>query len=474
MTTQFFRNPSARRVALWLTLAVTLILVAISPTLASTTRADALRNTETPTPTMPIIGTYVTPSTPPLIAIPAALPTPKPSGDDVVTVLMLGSDTVTAHNASRTDVMVLVSIDRTVGSVTMMQLPRDLFVYVPNYTMTKLNTVMNSGNVDGNGSATDSTAGVKLLEATLLYNFGIKVDFYAHVNFVDFENLIAKMNGLDISVDCAIQDYRLKNNGAVDYTKAENYELYTLPMGFQHLSPYMALWYVRTRASSSDFDRGRREMDVLRAIWRQAKTAGLLNQVTSLWPEAQQIVETNMTLQDILGFVPAALNLQPEKIQRIQLTLNKDFVTGPASLGTYGLIPIPDAMQTEVQNFVMPPPANRLNGETPTVEIGAWLGIKGMDQAAADRLAWNGFGSKVLGSDGMVNRANTVIYDYTGNAKPSSLQALIKLLRASAASVIEKPDPNRTVDFRVEVGRDYASCLYALPSNVSVTPQPAK
>ena len=74
----------------------------------------------------------------------------------------------------------------------------------------------------------------------------------------------------------------------------------------------------------------------------------------------------------------------------------------------------------------------------------------------------------------MVKRDITTIYDYTGNAKPSSLQALIKLLRASPASVVEKPDPNRTVDFHVEVGRDYASCLYALPSNVTVTPQPAK
>ena len=469
MITSSPRRLITHRGLLALLLSGTVALLAALPLLTHTpTDAQALYSAITATPTMPIIGTYVTPSTPPPIAIPAALPTPNPSGDDVVTILLLGSDTVTANNASRTDVMVLVAIDRTVGSVTMMQLPRDLFVYVPNQTMVKLNTVMNTGNVHDNG------AGAKLLEATLLYNFGIKVDFYAHVNFVNFEDLIAKMNGLNISVDCAIQDYRLKDNGAVDYTKAENYELYTMPMGFQHLNSYMALWYVRTRASSSDFDRGRREMDVLRAIWRQAKTAGLLAQVTTLWPEAQQIVDTDMTLQDILGFVPAALSLQPEKIQRIQLTLNKDFFTGPASLGTYGLIPVPAAMQTEVQNFVLPPPANRLNGETPTVEIGAWLGIKGMDQAAADRLAWNGFSAKVLGSDGMVNRQNTIIYDYTGNAKPSSLQALIKLLRASPASVVEKPDPNRSVDFHVEVGRDYASCLYALPSAAGITPQPAK
>ncbi|MHB8625007.1 MAG: LCP family protein [Aggregatilineales bacterium] len=459
---------SLRHIALWLALGLALLGVAVSPALAHTPVSQAaVRGTNTPWPTMPIIGTYTTPIKTPPIPIPPAMPTPKPSGDDIVVVMLLGSDTITPGAASRTDVIVLVAIDRTVGSVTMMQLPRDLYVYIPNHSMDKINTIMNTGNVDGG-----TGGGAKLLADTLLYNFGIKVDFYAHVNFVEFQDLIGKLGGLDISVDCAIQDFRLKSP-TLNYNDPNSWELYTLPMGFRHLDPYMSLWYVRTRASSSDFDRGRREMDVLRAIWREAKGAGLLNQVTTLWPEAQKIVETDMSLQDILGFVPAALSLQPEHIQRIQLQLYKDFTVGK-NLGYYALVPNRDAFQTAVQNFVLPPPQNRLNGEAPTVQIGAALPLHGLDQVAADRLAWDGFASNVIGTEGVVNRAATVIYDYTGNAKPSSLQTMMKELRVPAGDVIQQPDPNRTVDFRVEIGHDYANCLYALPSGSTVTPQPNK
>jgi hypothetical protein len=124
-----------------------------TPTLTRTptsTRTPTLTRTPTvtptPIPTMVILGTYVTPVVPPLTAIPLAAPAPIPSGDDVVTVLLLGSDTVTHTSASRTDVIILLSIDRTAQSVTMLHIPRDLFVYVPNYTMTKINTVVNYGN----------------------------------------------------------------------------------------------------------------------------------------------------------------------------------------------------------------------------------------------------------------------------------------------------------------------------------------
>src|SRR5581483_984995 len=191
--------------------------------------------TPTPVPTMVILGTYTTPVVPPLTAIPPAAPSPMPSGDDVVTVLLLGSDTVSHTSASRTDVIMLLSIDRTAQTVTMLHIPRDLYVYVPNYTMVKINTVVNYGNTTfGPGG------GAKLMKDTILYNLGIKVNFYARVDFAQFEDLIAKLGGLDISVDCAIQGYRLKSPD-LDYTKEENYELYTLPVGQHHLNPYMAL-----------------------------------------------------------------------------------------------------------------------------------------------------------------------------------------------------------------------------------------
>src|SRR5260221_828996 len=288
-------------------------------------------NTATLPPTMVILGTYQTPVQPPVTEIPPMAATPVASGDDIVTVLLLGSDTITPGAVARTDVIILLAINRTANTVTMLHLPRDLFVYAPNYTMAKINTIMNYGNVTyGPGG------GAKLIEDTILYNFGIKVNFYARVDFVEFQNLIGKLGGLDISVECAIQGNKLKSP-ELGVTKAENYELYTLPIGFRPLNPYTALWYVRSRGSSSDFQRGDRQMDVLRAIWRQARNAGILAQITTLWPEAQKIVETDMTLQDVLGLVPTAFNVDPASIQRIDLTSGAQFKQWyTADTGSYG------------------------------------------------------------------------------------------------------------------------------------------
>jgi LCP family protein required for cell wall assembly len=370
--------------------------------------------------------------------------------------------------AARTDVIIVLAIDRTANTVSMIHIPRDMLVYAPNYTMTKINTIVHYGNQTyGPGG------GAKLMKETLLYNFGIKVDFYARVDFVEFQALIAKLGGLEISADCAIQGHRLKSPD-LPYNEESSWELYTLPIGFHKLSPYMALWYVRARGSSSDFDRGRRQIEVLRAMWRQAKAAGLFAQITSLWPEAQKLVETDMQLSDILGLVPTGLAVDPANIQRIELQQDVHFKPWYTSdTGSYALIPRPEAWKNAVQYLVQPPPANRLGGESPTVEVSASLRLKGYDVVAADRLAWEGFSARAIGQESAVDRDQTVVYDYTGNAKPASLKTILSALRINASSVIQKPDPNRTVDFRVEMGRSYGrSCLLEIPQTAQPEPGP--
>jgi hypothetical protein len=288
------------------------------------------------------------------------------------------------------------------------------------------------------------------------------------VNFVGFQHIIAKLGGLDIGIDCAIQDYKLKDP-KLDYSVWSNFELYTLPVGFRRLDPYTALWYVRVRHSTGDIDRGRRQMQVLRAIWRKAKNAGLLTQITELWPEADKFVDTDLTLPDVLGMLPVALAVEPERIQRMNIGLTTHFDQWYTSDdGQYALLPKPDVWQKTMQDFVSPPPANRLGGESPTVEFGAAFPIDGYDQTAADTLAWEGFATTVLGKEGITRRDATIVYDYTGGAKVKSLNVLMKALRIDQGQVTSQPDPNRTVDFRVEMGKDYASCLHALPAEFIV------
>lgn len=420
----------------------------------------------TPEPTLVIMGTYITPIYTPVTAIPPAMPTPVPSGDDVVTVLLLGSDTTLSEIASRTDVIIAVAINRTRGTVSMIHFPRDLFVYVPNYTMSKINTVFQYGNQTyGPGE------GAKLLKETIMYNFGIDINFYARVDFNEFQEIIGQLGGLDITVDCAVQGNRLLSP-ELDKEDPANYEVYTLNIGAHKLDPYMALWYVRARGSSSDIDRGRRQMEVLRAIWRQARAAGLVAQATVLWPQVQNIVETDMSLADVIGLAPLALSIDPANVQRIAVRQKEHFEEWyTADTGSFVWLPVREGWQTAVQNFALPPAQNRLGGESPTIEVGASAALAGYDLTAADRLSWEGFTVTLLANGSVANHDDIVVYDYTGGAKPSSLETLRKALRIGPNNIVNQPDPNATVDFRVEMGRSYgSSCMYSLPLTDQVEP----
>ncbi len=126
------------------------------------------------------------------------------------------------------------------------------------------------------------------------------------------------------------------------------------------------------------------------------------------------------------------------------------------------LLPNRDTLLPMLRNFLLPATPNRLARQSARVEIvdAAWYGPDFI-RVAADRLAWEGFSATLADGLGPIQRDWTVIYDYTGQSKGSPLPELERLLRVADEQVIVEPDPNRTVDYRVELGAMYNSCIYA-------------
>jgi len=181
---------------------------------------------------------------------------------------------------------------------------------------------------------------------------------------------------LEVSVDCAISDWRLKSP-ELDPAVEENWEYYTLPIGPKRLTPYMALWYVRSRKTTSDLDRGRRQMDVLRAMWYQARQQGLFAQVTQLWPEAVEIIETDMTLTDVLSLVPLAITLDMSNIARYSGVRGVHYIpyVTPGD-GRDVVLPNREALLPMIADFLTPPTDNRLGRNLASVEVvdaSGWL-----------------------------------------------------------------------------------------------------
>lgn len=410
-----------------------------------------------------------TPSLSPTPVIPIPPPVEPLEDDDAIqNILLLGADT-SASKLARTDVLIVVSINRRAGSVALWHVPRDLFVYIPGATMDRVNVVYQLGAADGGGAP----GAFKLLQETFLYNFGLPIDHYALVNFTDFQTIISWLGGLAVSVDCAIEDWRLIDP-TLDPSLEESWEKFILPIGKRTLSPEMALWYVRSRQSTSDFDRGRRQMDVLRAIWQQARAQGLFEQLTTLGPELLEIVETDMSLGDLAGYVPLALALEPPQIVRYGGSPGAEYQSFlTPDDGRAVQLPVRAALIPLLRDFLTPPTENRLRRAGISVEIAdASYLYAGFAEVAADRLAWAGYAARVVDDGPTVRREGSVIFDYTGLSKGSPLPELLHLLRIDASQVMHQPDPNRAVDFRVEIGERYNACVLSDTAQEAGLPGP--
>lgn len=438
---------------------------------ATLTPSNTPTATNTPLPTLPIEGTYATPVQRPIINIPLRAELVEDS-DDIIHVALLGSDV--ESSLARTDVIIVVSVNRETGTAAMWHIPRDLLVYIPGYTVDKINLTFQVGQQIW------PTGGPGLLREMFLYNFGLEIDHYARVDFDDFQAIIERLGNLEISVDCEITDWRLvdpantppeafEGGEEEDAPWRDYWEQYTLSVGVHELSPYMALWYARSRVTTNDIDRGRRQMDLLRAMWRQARNNGIFNDL-GLFPEALQIVDTDMPLEVAAGLAPTALALDLGDIERFSLI--QDVHMTARNNETLGFVFVPNwtAIRALVQDFVTPPSGNRLELEAASIEVvdGTLYGI-GWGQVAVDRLAWEGF-TPILGQ--RLDRANgvTTIYDYTGTEKGSELERLQDILRVGEQNIVLEPDPDRTYDYRVIVGRSYQSCIYGTSADDVVIP----
>jgi LCP family protein required for cell wall assembly len=335
----------------------------------------------------------------------------------------------------------------------MLSLPRDLYVYIPGYRVYRINSAYGHGENNGYVGG-----GAQLVIDTIRYNLGIEIDHYARVDFNSFKRVVDDLGGVDLSVDCAIQDWRLKEP-TLDPQVEENWEMFTLPVGVHEMDGELALWYARSRRTSSDFDRGRRHQALIRALWHRIRGLNLLEQVTDVWPQVLEMVDTDITLDEMVSLLPLAASIDTSRIASYVFRPNIEVRSWRSPEGSSVLVPQREAVAELERRMMQPPTENQLGREHARIEIVNASGVRSLGQVAADRLAWEGF-IPYLSEETASYRESTIIYDYTGQSKGSSLGALQQALRVNGESVVVEPDPNRQVDFRVVIGGSYYSCTY--------------
>jgi LCP family protein required for cell wall assembly len=370
---------------------------------------------------------------------------------DILNFLLLGSDTANPQNSGRTDVIMVISVNRTHGTAALLSIPRDLYVYVPDVGMRRINTAY------AQGEQIEPGTGSTLLVETIRYNLGLRIDRYARIDFNDFRQIIDAVGGVDVSVDCAIEDWRLIDP-TLDPNLEENWAKFTLPIGVHHMDGDLALWYARSRRTSSDFDRGQRQQEIMRALWRHLRMLGLLYQLPDVWPQLIEVVDTDISLPDMMGLLPFALALEPNRVTSYTFHLDKEVVSWRAPDGAQVLLPQREALSSLVNNYLMPPTRFQLEVNPPTVRIVNASSNPDLAVVAAERLSWEGFRVEIAADRAGQYWRSVTIYDYTGQRKGGDLDSLKSILRVSDDGVIITPDASRQHDYEVILGSSYYTC----------------
>lgn len=392
-------------------------------------------------------------------AVPTQVPT-VPRDYNLVNILLLGGDDeVTNDNFLRTDTMIIVSVNLDTGTAAMLSLPRDMFVYVPNGTMARLNVAYFIGENIG----WEPGGGFGLLRSTIFYNFGINVHYYAKVNFSGFEQIIDTLGGVDVGVDCTYQDWYPVDDFDITRSIEENYYLRTLDIGYHHFNGFDALWYARTRKVSDDFDRGRRQQQILRAIWRKARDTGQLANLPSLWPQLAEVVETDLSFENMLKLLPYALNIDINQIENFQFVRTYHTTPWQPPSGDYVQLPVYDTMRPLLEDFYQPPTSSQLALSGSSIAVYNGTDIENLDLVASERLRWEGFSAVALGKpeDG-AQLVETSLADFVASDKGSLTPDLASVLNIKQANMKIQPDPNRIYDYAIIIGDDYNSCTYSV------------
>ena len=417
----------------------------------------------TPEPINITLPTFVPAGAPELTtiagtAVPAAAQL-VPRNDPLVNIVLLGSDNEIVNDGTiRTDTMIVVSINTRTGTVAMLPLPRDLFVYVPTPTMSRLNTVYGIGEAFG-----WEGGGFGLLRQTIFHNFGIQVHYYAFIDISGLSTIIDTVGGVDVAVDCAIQDFAIIGATVPSVAIGPDVDAaYILPVGYYHLTGGEAIWYARSRGNADDFDRGRRQLQLLRAIFRAGRDSGQIAQIPELWGDLTSVVETDIPFEVALGLMPIALNLDSSEIE--SFTLIKWYHTTPwtpsegAFAGQNVQVLNPPAIFELLSDFYTPPTSSRLDLATASIAVYNGSSRENLDLVASERLREEGFNAVAMGLAETQDYTTSLVFDYAALDRGSPLPVLLDALNIPTTSVTSQADPARTVDYMVIVGEDFDSC----------------
>jgi LCP family protein required for cell wall assembly len=399
-------------------------------------------------------------------SIPDANLPPVWDGASRVNILFVGLDAGEAEDVttiaadrvgpSRSDTMILFSIDPVSKSVSMVSIPRDLWVDIPGFNYGKINTAYYLGDaykLPGGGPV----LAMKTVEQVL----GVPVQYYAQVDFMTFVRMIDEIGGIDVNV---------KQRVKIDPIGPGADDRY-ISRGLKHFDGMLALAYARARnTENGDADRSRRQQEVIYAIRDKVLDPyyfpTLITQAPGLYNEMSAGINTNLTLDDLLQLAMLGREIPRNAIKTgIISTDNNMAIDAKSPDGLAILKPVPDkirALRDELFNTggAMVPmaqgePLDLVKAEGARIAVLNGTYTLGIASETANFLLAQGF-NVVKAESASILPGQTLIIIHNGG--PYALRAIVQIFNIGTTQRI-RFDFNAQADSDIEIiiGDDWAA-----------------
>ena len=200
--------------------------------------------------------------------------------------LLLGIDARKGETVSRTDSIILASVDTQSKQAALLSIPRDTRVQIPGHGLDRINAAIAYGGPEST---------IKIVEKLL----GVPVDYYVMTNFNGFKDIVNTLGGVTIDVEKNMYYYDPTDNFLINLKK-----------GVQRMDGNKAIQYVRFRQDAlGDISRTQRQQKFLEALAKEMLQPSTIVKLPKLLPQINKNVETNLGVMDMLSLARAGKDL---------------------------------------------------------------------------------------------------------------------------------------------------------------------
>ena len=258
---------------------------------------------------------------------------------DLRNILLVGLDARPGETRSRSDTVIVLTIDTRQGAIRMTSFLRDMYVSIPGHGHNRINTAWVYG-------------GFPLLRDTIEENFGLRVDEYVAVDLTLLTEIFDQLGGLTLDI---VSEKQLSAiNGVID---GYNYQFgleansdFLTHTGVQQLNGKQVQAYARYRRGESDFQRSERQREVLWKAFGKLKDMSLAG-LSHLAGTIISRLDTSLTLSDVIALIPTMLSLRDAAFEQLQLPYDGEYQATTVS-GMDVLVPSLSASQIRLERFI--------------------------------------------------------------------------------------------------------------------------